>query len=158
MKHFSWVLLLAACAEAPPAAPEPPPYNGRQGGYLGMFLREVSPTELRVDAVDPGSCAEAAGFRAGDVIKEIRSKAQPMVKSPGPLTKMIMVLWQPMREEPVFDVGRAEIRTTLAKLDARPAPGEVAPDFTLKTKEGRAVTLSEACRERPVVLIFGSWT
>jgi hypothetical protein len=41
------------------------------------------------------------------------------------------------------------------RLDA----GDAAPDFTLPTLDhSRMVTLSEECRERPVVLIFGSYT
>ena len=40
-----------------------------------------------------------------------------------------------------------------------PAPGQLAPDFTLKTKDGdRQVTLSEFRGKRPVVLIFGNFT
>lgn len=39
------------------------------------------------------------------------------------------------------------------------SPGDTAPDFTLKTVDGtRTVTLSQEWRERPVVLIFGSYT
>lgn len=37
--------------------------------------------------------------------------------------------------------------------------GDEAPDFTLKTKDGkRSVTLSEHFGEQPVALIFGSYT
>ena len=37
--------------------------------------------------------------------------------------------------------------------------GDLAPDFTLKTKEGdRAVKLSSFRGKRPVVLVFGSYT
>jgi hypothetical protein len=39
-----------------------------------------------------------------------------------------------------------------------PNVGEVAPDFTLlDSATGRAVTLSRFHRDRPLVLIFGSW-
>ena len=46
-------------------------------------------------------------------------------------------------------------------LMMRPAPevGAPAPDFELATREGdRTVRLSSFRGERPVVLIFGSWT
>ena len=46
-------------------------------------------------------------------------------------------------------------------LMARPAPkvGEPAPDFTLRTLDGsQAVTRSAYQAERPLVLIFGSFT
>jgi hypothetical protein len=40
-----------------------------------------------------------------------------------------------------------------------PAVGETAPDFTLKTLDGKeTVTLSKFKREKPVLLIFGSYT
>ncbi len=152
------LLALAGCSDAPASKPEPPAYQGRQGGYLGMFLTESSPTELRVDAVDPGSCAEMEGFRAGDVISEIRGGAAPMTKNPCPLTKFVQMLWMPSKQGVTFVLKRGEVTTTYAKLDAHPAPGDPAPDFTLKTKDGAPVTLSQACKARPVLLIFGSWT
>ncbi len=40
-----------------------------------------------------------------------------------------------------------------------PKVGDLAPDFTLKAKVGDATTkLSQFRDDRPVVLIFGSWT
>ncbi len=40
-----------------------------------------------------------------------------------------------------------------------PKVGEEAPDFTLKTRDGsETVRLSQFEGDRPVVLIFGSWT
>lgn len=39
-----------------------------------------------------------------------------------------------------------------------PNVGEIAMDFTLKTLDGQAVTLSQRCSEKPVVLIFGNFT
>lgn len=40
-----------------------------------------------------------------------------------------------------------------------PAPGDVAPDFELLDTRGEgALRLSEAVLERPVALIFGSFT
>jgi hypothetical protein len=39
------------------------------------------------------------------------------------------------------------------------APGDPAPDFTLPTVSGSgSVTISQQWRDRPVVLIFGSYT
>lgn len=37
-------------------------------------------------------------------------------------------------------------------------PGDIAPDFTLPSLDGRAVRLSDEYRARPVVLAFGSYT
>ncbi len=40
-----------------------------------------------------------------------------------------------------------------------PAPGKPAPQFELKTPDGkRSVSLKELTKERPVALVFGSWT
>ncbi len=39
-----------------------------------------------------------------------------------------------------------------------PAPGEIAPDFTLKTLEGEEFSLSAAYTKGPVVIEFGSFT
>ena len=41
---------------------------------------------------------------------------------------------------------------------AHPAPGDMAPDFTLKTVDGEPFTLSEAYAEQPVVIEFGLYT
>ncbi len=38
-------------------------------------------------------------------------------------------------------------------------PGDRAPDFTLASPDGKQqVTLSAACAEKPVALVFGSYT
>ena len=39
-----------------------------------------------------------------------------------------------------------------------PRVGEAAPDFTLRTPEGEAITLSSFQGKQPVVVVFGSWT
>jgi len=40
-----------------------------------------------------------------------------------------------------------------------PAVGAIAPDFELKTRDGKQlIRLSDERGKRPVVLIFGSWT
>ena len=42
--------------------------------------------------------------------------------------------------------------------ETTPKAGESAPDFTLKTLDGEAFTLSEAASKQPVVIEFGSYT
>lgn len=47
------------------------------------------------------------------------------------------------------------------QIDKRggPKPGEAAPDFTLKTPDGKSTVKLSSFRDRkPVVLIFGSWS
>ncbi len=47
----------------------------------------------------------------------------------------------------------------IGSLQRGPRPGEVAPDFTLRTvADGSPVTLSEQIGPRPVVLVFGNFT
>lgn len=59
---------------------------------------------------------------------------------------------RPERMLPMFFKGEFGV------LEAGPALGETAPDFTLPTHDGSAsVTLSKA-RGKPVILIFGSFT
>ena len=54
---------------------------------------------------------------------------------------------------------RALFRQELGSLQAGPKLGEKAPDFTLKTNDGkREVTLSKLVGPKPVVLVFGNFT
>lgn len=49
--------------------------------------------------------------------------------------------------------------TKAMMLRDAPAVGEEAPDFTLETRDGsESIRLSKFEGDRPVVLIFGSWT
>ena len=49
--------------------------------------------------------------------------------------------------------------TKALMLREAPAVGEEAPDFTLETRGGgESIRLSRFEGDRPVVLIFGSWT
>jgi len=50
--------------------------------------------------------------------------------------------------------------STVKQLMARRAPqvGEPAPDFTLPTLDGREITRSAFQLDRPLVLVFGSFT
>jgi hypothetical protein len=54
---------------------------------------------------------------------------------------------------------RGYVAGELGSLNAGPEPGDPAPDFTLATPDGnRKVTLSDYRGEKPVVLVFGSFT
>ena len=49
--------------------------------------------------------------------------------------------------------------TKALMLREAPTVGEDAPDFTLETKDGSgSIRLSQFEGDRPVVLVFGSWT
>ena len=54
---------------------------------------------------------------------------------------------------------RGLFRQEIGSLQAGPALGESAPDFTLKTNDGaKEVTLSKLVGPKPVVLVFGNFT
>ena len=56
--------------------------------------------------------------------------------------------------------SRDEALSWLDKNDPRaPQAGELAPDFELSDTQGNnAIRLSQICKEKPVALVFGSFT
>ena len=56
--------------------------------------------------------------------------------------------------------NRDEALSWLDKNDPRaPQPGTLAPDFELSDTKGKnPVRLSQICKEKPVALVFGSFT
>ena len=83
--------LASAVFALPPARPGPPPQ------LLGITVG-ASPEGVRISAVGPGSVAEKAGLRAGDVLLEVAgavikdpSQVRPLVQSVGPGT------WLPLK-------------------------------------------------------------
>jgi hypothetical protein len=59
----------------------------------------------------------------------------------------------------VFAQERERGRRGMSMEDDAPKRGDVAPDFTLKTADGKGeVALASFRGKRPVVLIFGSYT
>jgi hypothetical protein len=62
---------------------------------------------------------------------------------------------EPTREILLKGLDRQEI----GAWNAGPSVGEIAPDFTLKTVDGKAdVNLRDRHREKPLVLVFGNFT
>lgn len=143
------------------------PVKQRRGGFLGITFRELDDKErkelgigtggLRIEAVQAGSCAEAEGFKAGDAIADYSGKAIPNGD------EFIKMLWMGRGETPVLGIRRegksVEIKAGLKQLDAKPAVGDRAPEFALKTPDGkREVKLADLVGKKPVFLIFASWT
>lgn len=60
----------------------------------------------------------------------------------------------PSRSTLIMGLKRQEI----GSLQPGPSLGDEAPDFTLKTLDGKDVTLSEEVGDEPVVLVFGNFT
>ncbi len=57
-----------------------------------------------------------------------------------------------------LDPGTAAGQSRLDFLSARPAVGELAPSFSLWTLDGTVFRLRHEYRQRPVVIMFGSYT
>ena len=77
------------------------------------------------------------------------------VKSQDPMQEFIARTdRQPPEEQPA---NWPEVKRLMARR--APAIGETAPDFTLTTRDGRTtITRSKFYPDRPLVLIFGSFT
>jgi len=59
----------------------------------------------------------------------------------------------------IFTLLKGLARQEIGSLQPGPRLGEVAPDFTLKTADGKQeITLSKLIGPRPVVLVFGNFT
>jgi hypothetical protein len=72
-----------------------------------------------------------------------------------------------MREQAMKRMSSAKYEEILGRRGNGPAPGTVAPDFALETikdyeikagAKGEDIRLSDFKGDRPVVLIFGSYT
>jgi len=62
-----------------------------------------------------------------------------------------------------MDVLRAgkkiQIEFSILELDKNPKPGSMAPDLTLSAADGKSkVKLSKLWKDKPLVLVFGSFT
>jgi hypothetical protein len=93
-------------------------------------------------------------------------------RPPSPLTRLFRRLRSQLRHLPVpRALARHERIVWLRRVNApepdrvlalwerkAPAPGESAPEFSLRTPAGATVRLAEVLQAKPVVLIFGSYT
>lgn len=169
---FACCLLMATALAQESTTPKPktpvdPP--SRNGGYLGFFFTEESSqgrSALRVQAVQPKSCAADLGLRAGDRIQAVDGK--PFKNG----DQFMRALWYqsqskaPAGKEPAHsltvlrDDKTLDLTGGLRELDARPAVGDQAPPFELATIDGKAkVSLATLlAADKPVVLVFGSYT
>jgi membrane-associated protease RseP (regulator of RpoE activity) len=136
------------------AAPEK--VRTRNGGYLGMFVREKTPGTIVLERIQPGSGAEAAGLKAGDVVTAVNG----IELDNG--DELIRRMWSPRTF--TLNIRRGaeplEIRTSSKQLDGFSQVGESAPRFSLPARDGSGdVALDTVlARGRPVVLVFGSFT
>lgn len=141
---------------APLGLAEPETVRTRNGGYLGMFVREETPGTIVLERIHPGSGAEAAGLKAGDVVVAVNG----IELEHG--DELVRRMWSPRAF--TLDIRRGgealEIRTSSKQLDGYTSVGESAPRFSLPARDGSgAIALDEVlARGRPVVLVFGSFT
>ena len=147
-------VLTLLCALSASAGPEP--VRTRNGGYLGMFVREQPPGTITIERIHPGAGAEAAGLKPGDVVEAVNG----IELDHG--DELIRRMWSPRTF--TLNVRRGEeqleIKTSSAKLDDYSTAGEQAPRFALPLRDGSGqVALDDVlAKGRPVVLVFGSFT
>jgi membrane-associated protease RseP (regulator of RpoE activity) len=167
MRSYRIVALLLNCvlaAQESRPATQPAAGPRREGGFLGLYFTEtpwLGRRALAVQSVHPGSDAERVGFLAGDRIVAVNGR-----RIDGG-DEFIKTLWgasqQRRRGRDAITVLRDGKELTIAaglhELDAHPAVGDPAPDFTLKSADGkREWALKEHLGNKPVVLVFGSFT
>ncbi|MHC5066484.1 MAG: hypothetical protein ACYTG5_21215 [Planctomycetota bacterium] len=150
-------------AEAADKAPH------RKGGYFGLTLSEEhhdGRVDLRI-AVFPGCEAEKLGFKSGDIIRAVNgSKIEHgddfIQKIYGTMKGYEAPEWKDRKEHFVTierDGKSLDLEASLDQIDAHPAVGDKAPDFTLLDASGEEeVTLSDLMGDKPVFLVFGSYT
>ena len=185
MKCLIAMFATAACAalgvaqdSRPTSRPsDPNAPKARNGGFFGLQWAETRRGDdavLRLESVLEGSDAERLGFRAGDVITGvcdvqmddgdhfIKLLYGTMGGDIGQQARRMTGLEVP-DDGPFVNVVRGDdalrIRGGIDDLDASPAVGDPAPDFRLRDADGEnEVVLSELIGDRPVVLVFGSYT
>lgn len=150
------LLLVAACAAlGSPAAEADALRKSRNGGYLGLFLREADGA-VTVDHLHPGSMAARAGFEPGDVVRTVNGERVENGDA------FVRWLWsgRQLTIGVVRDGASIEIRTSTRDLDALPQLDDRAPGFKLPAKDGHGTYSLDAVlsKGRPVVLVFGSFT
>jgi hypothetical protein len=133
------------------------PPKKRGGGFLGIRFEEVG-EGLRVLGLLEGHPAEKTGLRVGDIIVRV-GQGRRAIRLNGDV--FLQRLW--MSPKVTLQVRRGAetlaIETSLAALDAAPRVGDPAPDFTLRSADGKTeVTLSKLVGAKPVVVVFGSYT
>ena len=157
------------------------PKRFRSGGYFGLWLEERGEKRKRrvvIADVRKGSDAEKLGFKKGDVLLKVngqrvrngdrfiqmlyRTHTELMRKlgrapKPDPNSAFDQEPWHTVTV--LRDGKRINLNASLPRLDVHPKVGQIAPDFTAKSLDGkRDVNLHEMLGKRPLVLIFGSFT
>ena len=171
---FAAALLAPLCAaHAQDSRPtsQPTATKARNGGFFGIRFAEANhdgETVLAIESVVPGSDAERLGYRSGDLITGV---AGQRLRDGDHFIKLLYGTHSAARsmmqgtadDRPYVTVLRGgkkvDIAGGLADLDVTPKVGDRAPDFTLADADGeKNVTLSKLIGDKPVVLVFGSYT
>lgn len=128
----------------------------RIGTGVGMRFQETD-DGIKILTVREGSPAEKAGFKKDDLVVLVNGKSRVAEQA------FVMGIWTANKKPATLTIRRGdeelELKVTATELDAEPAVGGAAPDFTLKSPDGKSdVTLSKLVGKKPVVLVFGSYT
>ncbi len=138
----------------------------RQGEYFRYHFRRIDTNkDARISQSEWDAffalTGEGKDYLTADDFRDAWTIAPPaappslLMRGPGGPTEGETDEWA-MKRTLLTGLARSEI----GSMAAGPALGDLAPDFTLKTRDGaREITLSEVVRAgKPVVLVLGNYT
>ncbi len=112
-------------------------------------------TKTEIEAFFARNDADGLGYLSLDDAKNIFAAAPPPTANPKVMKAPPSASQGPMK----WTLVKGWYRQEIGALRAGPDLGQVAPDFTLKTVDGKSeITLSKLVGPKPVVLIFGNFT
>ena len=112
-------------------------------------------TKAEIGAFFDKHDSDKQGFLSLDDARNIFAPPSPPPVNPRVMKKPVAGTQPPTKKI----LLKALYRQELGSLQAGPDLGRVAPDFTLKTVDGKEeITLSKLVGPKPVVLIFGNFT
>jgi membrane-associated protease RseP (regulator of RpoE activity) len=153
--------LILLCAVPVAGSQEPPAASkvktkSRNGGYLGIFVRETANGAMRIERLHPGCGAERAGLKAGDLVLSVDGRTITNGD------QLIGRMWSSRPFTLRIRRGDAEldITTSTKALDTFSNVGDSAPRFALPKRDGSGMLALDdlLVKGKPVVLVFGSFT
>ncbi len=139
-----------------PPTPSTVKTKSRNGGYLGIFVRETKSGAMLIERLHPGCGAEQAGLQTGDLILAVDGRTI----SNG--DQLIGRMWSSRPFTLRIRRGDTEldITTSTKALDTFSNVGDPAPRFALPKRDGSGLLALDdlLVKGKPVVLIFGSFT
>jgi len=149
------------------------PAQKRDGGFFGLRFVEIKregKSALYLTDIFKGSDAERLGFRKGDTLLGIDGTRfdtadrflMGFYMQTAKLNRRTRS-FSPDGKKHHMDVLRGgkekQVEFSILQLDAHPKMGSQAPDLSLKTSDGKTkVQLSKLWKDKPLFLVFGSFT